>query len=734
MQDVLVDGVSQGAITTYTFTNVTATHTISATFAPVVVGTYTITASAGANGTVSPNGVTTVASGGSQSYTITANSCYQISDVLVDGVSQGAIATYAFTNVTANHTISASFSIDPSGQSTAATSATTDAANNNICNGNTVNLTANRGTLGTGAMWTWYSGSCGGTFVGTGSSISVNPNSTRSYFVRAEGACGNSSCVSVTVTVSTSPVTSLAILPFIGMPTNACNGTTATLSIPAVSRATFYTWDAPAGSFFNGVVSNVSPYVTTTPNVGITYGNPSGSFYSTGVQAGNACGNSIRQAQKTRGTTSTPAIINGSLTACANTSGTYSTTTVDGASSYLWTITGNATVTGTGTSVTVSFGASWNGGTLCVASRTSCYTSASKCIAISKSASTLGAISGTFTACPNTTLNYSVPASAGASSYNWTLPVGATGSSTTNTINVSYGASYNAVGSICVSVTSICNVTSVSKCKTVAPNLPSMPASITGATNGLCGQTIVYTCPNQGVGTTYNWTAPAGATISGNGTSNVSITFGTFTTGSVCVSATNSCGTSTVKCIGVKGAPNSPASITANPTSWCANTTGIQFTANTSNVTGSYLLSWLYPSSPVATYVMGGGNSSSLTLNWGTGNGNVVVIASNACGSGSKSYTATITCRQGDDLNTMLPLQVYPNPTSGLLNVSYLSGKENTQINVIDITGRLVLSENKSSVEGINHSVIDLSTIAKGVYTLVIKGSANTYQERIMLK
>ncbi len=105
--DVLVDGISQGAISTYTFTNVTAAHTISASFSQL---TYGITASAGSNGTISPNGLSTVNCGSNLTYTITPNSCYQISDVLVDGVSQGAISTYTFTNVTAAHTISASFS------------------------------------------------------------------------------------------------------------------------------------------------------------------------------------------------------------------------------------------------------------------------------------------------------------------------------------------------------------------------------------------------------------------------------------------------------------------------------------------------------------------------------------------------------------------------------------------------------------------------------------------------
>ena len=107
--DVLVDGVSVGAVTTYDFTNVTADHTIEASFA---IDTFTITSSAGANGSIAPAGATTVNYGGSQAYSITPDLGYHVADVLVDGVSVGAVTTYDFTNVTADHTIEASFAID----------------------------------------------------------------------------------------------------------------------------------------------------------------------------------------------------------------------------------------------------------------------------------------------------------------------------------------------------------------------------------------------------------------------------------------------------------------------------------------------------------------------------------------------------------------------------------------------------------------------------------------------
>ena len=104
-----MDGVSVGAMTSYTFTNVTANHTISATF---VINAYTITASAGANGSISPSGAVAVNHGANQTFTVTPNTGYHIEDVKVDGSSVGAVTSYTFTNVTANHTISATFAIN----------------------------------------------------------------------------------------------------------------------------------------------------------------------------------------------------------------------------------------------------------------------------------------------------------------------------------------------------------------------------------------------------------------------------------------------------------------------------------------------------------------------------------------------------------------------------------------------------------------------------------------------
>ena len=74
-----------------------------------VVGNYTIIASSGANGTISPNGSVTVAAGTDKTFTITADAGYHISDVTVDDKSVGVQSEYKFENVWGNHTIHATF-------------------------------------------------------------------------------------------------------------------------------------------------------------------------------------------------------------------------------------------------------------------------------------------------------------------------------------------------------------------------------------------------------------------------------------------------------------------------------------------------------------------------------------------------------------------------------------------------------------------------------------------------
>ena len=118
IESVLVDGEPVGEFDNdshswyYTWENVTADGTLEATFTPVV---WTITATAGENGSVSPSGAVTVNEGASQTFTVTAAANYRIASVLKDGEALQAFGnddttfTYIWQNIAANGTLTAAF-------------------------------------------------------------------------------------------------------------------------------------------------------------------------------------------------------------------------------------------------------------------------------------------------------------------------------------------------------------------------------------------------------------------------------------------------------------------------------------------------------------------------------------------------------------------------------------------------------------------------------------------------
>ena len=102
-------GISKYAIDYFKFFLVILLLTFISSCTGIVSTTYTITATSSAGGTIQPAGVISINEGGNQIFTITIDEGYQISDVLVDGISVGPVSTYSFTNVSQNHTISASY-------------------------------------------------------------------------------------------------------------------------------------------------------------------------------------------------------------------------------------------------------------------------------------------------------------------------------------------------------------------------------------------------------------------------------------------------------------------------------------------------------------------------------------------------------------------------------------------------------------------------------------------------
>ena len=104
--NVAVDGEFIGAVSEYTFSSIAADHTIHASFE---VDTYTITASSGSNGGISPSGGVCVSCGENATFVITPDDGYQVANIFVDGSDVGQTYAYTFSNVGSDHTIVANF-------------------------------------------------------------------------------------------------------------------------------------------------------------------------------------------------------------------------------------------------------------------------------------------------------------------------------------------------------------------------------------------------------------------------------------------------------------------------------------------------------------------------------------------------------------------------------------------------------------------------------------------------
>ncbi|MFC0513391.1 glycosyl hydrolase family 18 protein [Mucilaginibacter angelicae] len=118
----------------------------------------------------------------------------------------------------------------------------------NTPNGSQVLLTVNGGSLGTNGVWKLYSGNCGGTFEGQGhaNTFIVNPSVTTTYYIRAEGDCNITDCVSTLVVVPcTNSVMPSAVTVSTG---NTPNGPTSILTVVGGSLGTNATWRVYSGS------------------------------------------------------------------------------------------------------------------------------------------------------------------------------------------------------------------------------------------------------------------------------------------------------------------------------------------------------------------------------------------------------------------------------------------------------------------------------------------------------
>ena len=269
---------------------------------------------------------------------------------------------------------------------------------------------------------------------------------TGNIAVQSLVTCGNSSFRTLAVTKKI-PVVPSTITGSTNICSIAGTSTPATYSIAAVTGADSYNWTVPANA------SIISGQGTTSISVTFASGYTSGNV---SVQSVVACGSSaFKSLAVSKKIPVAPSVITGSTNVCSimgsPTPGMYSIPSVTDAVSYNWTIPANTILlSGQGTtSINVAFESNYTSGNIAVQTIGACGNSAFKTLAISKTPIIAGSITGNTSICSDITLGnpigYSVAPVNGATTYNWTVPVGATITSGAGTNSISVVFAQNTI-------------------------------------------------------------------------------------------------------------------------------------------------------------------------------------------------------------------------------------------------------------------------------------------------
>ncbi len=483
-----------------------------------------------------------------------------------------------------------------------------------VCQGtsNTYSVAAVSGA----SSYTW---SLPGGWTGTSTSNSITTTagaSSGSITVTATNACGTSSAQTFNVTVNPVP----AQPGTISGNTTICPSSSNTYTIAAVSGATSYTWTLPGG--WSG---------TSTTNTITALANANGGTIM--VTATNACGTSTSSSLTITVSSAPPqpGAITGPTTFCSGSSNTYSITPIAGATSYTWTVPAGWSGSSTTSSITTTAGA--NGGTISVTYTNACGTSPAQTLSVTPGTAPAqpGAISGSTTFCPGQSQVYTIGSVANATSYNWSLPSGWSGSSTGTSITAMTGVNG---GTVSVTATNSCGTSAAQTLTVNLGSAPAQPGTITGSSNICSGSNQTYSVAAVAGATSYVWTLPAGWLGGSNSTSITTIT--NTTSGTVTVAAVNDCGTSTVQTltITVNAVPSQPTAI-SGPGSLCSGLSGVY---SVPTVIGATSYNWTLPGG-----WSGSSTTSSITGVANGGSGNILVTVTNSCGTGpSQSLNVTV--------------------------------------------------------------------------------------------
>ncbi len=736
----VVSGVSAGSVT-ITYTNSNACGTATATYAMTVIAPpATPSAISGAisicTGTTAT--FTDATTGGTWSSSNSSVASVSSTGV-VSGVSVGtATISYSFTN--ACGTTAATFNTTV----TSTPSAGTITGATSICQGSSTTLA----DATSGGSWSSSNSSVAAINVGTGvttgvsagtvtitytvtnscgtarttASLTVNPlplagtitgastmcpGNTQTLLDTVSGGTWSSSNTAIATVSSTGVVTAVATgsVTISYSKSNACGTTRATFAITVGGAPSAGTVSGASTLCVGGsttLTDTVSGGLWSSSNTAILTVTSSGvvTAVSTGTASisytvTNACGSTTAAKLITVGALPTSGTISGPTGACVGTTINLSETVTGGtwvsSSSSIATVSTSGVVTGVSAgSAVISYVVS-----------TSCATSiATYPITVSSSASA-GTITGLATVClsASITLTDAVTGGTWSSSNPSVASVSATGivfGVTTGTATISYSVS----GS-CGAVVATKNIT--------VNSTPTVSAS-TGASSVCVGTTTTLT--NSTSGGAWISSNTAVATVSSAGVVR-GVAVGTV---NITYYVTTACGTATtVKTMTVT---TLSAGLISGPVTVAVG----NVISLSSSITGG---TWASVSTATATVT-----SAGVVTGVTPGIDTITYTVTNACGSATARKAINVTATRTALTSTVEGINVFPNPTSGLVTIELPAGATNASLIIADMSGKA--SEIRDITD--NKSNVDLSGYAPGTYIINVNVDGKVYSQRVVIQ
>jgi ligand-binding sensor domain-containing protein len=485
--------------------------------------------------------------------------------------------------------------------------------------------------------------------------------------------------------------------------TTVCQGQfSVTYSVPAIEGATSYIWSFPTGAYG---ISDTNSIIVDYAKSAVS-GNIS-------VKGHSECGDGTAStlAITVNQQPATAGIISGATSVCpGEDSISYTVPAIENATSYSWSLPTGATGISSTNSITVNYALSSKSGNIAVKGHNDCGdgVASTLTITVNRQPATAGVISGATSVCPGEdSITYTVPAIDNATSYSWSLPTGATGISSTNSITVNYALSSKS-GNIAVKGHSDCGDGVASTLAITVNRQPATAGVISGATSVCPGEdSITYTVPAIENATSYSWSIPTGATGISS-TNSITVNYAMSSkSGNIAVKGHNNCGDGEISTLAVSVNPLPEIPI---------------ISIKSDTLTSSAELNQWFENGVAIV----GATNKQFILNK-SGNYSVTAYNEQGCSISSQPVFINYTDVQ---LIGSFDFMVYPNPNNGQFTIELSNVKSAVGVSIFNLLGARVYNSETANLAG---QKINLTGIRKGIYFLKVTDGKDSFTRKIVV-